>query len=685
MRAVLVLLGALPALAQFAYVQLEPQVIVPGSTQNVLLTTQVTQQITSLVFQWSIVQAPDVPMKDDGTGGDKTAGDGIYSATLPAATIVNAASRLTVFRPPIGFLLAMNGATQLGRPFVVAEIAGPDIPRLPVIQDAADVQHTAYLVNIRMASAYPAAGADPSRLPDFSPVIRRFYQLFPDQFDMLNVVYGISYSQNRYHVTTRNDVQGVGLSIVNNSSAYGSAGALIGVNVFPITAYFDAGETAFVHEFGHQFINFLKLPLLAAGVPHWPISSLASNVMGFSIPGSGAGGQFPCQVTPEGSALRLTPTTDAPVFNDMELYLMGLIPPEQVGTHYVFADQSSTGVISQCTNRLYTAALSTVNMSDVVANAGRRVPDSTASKKNYRVATIIVTRDALLDSDAMALYSYFARRGEEQGRVPVQTGLLQGLAAPMSVATGGRLAVNLQVIPTRLPSIFFGGIANGSSGNAGTYSTTITNAVAPGSFVSIYGEDLAIQTAQAASATLPTTLGGVTVLVNGVAAPLFFVSPGQINFQLPFGVASPVATVVVVSQNSSSSIAWIRVAPAAPGITVFGQNRAAVRNQDTSVNLPDNGAAVGSVISIYGTGIGPVTPAVGSGLPAPLTEFTRAILNVTATIGRSSAPVQFAGLTPGSTALAQVNVTVPNLPPGEYPVTITVGGLVSNGPVITVK
>jgi adhesin/invasin len=267
----------------------------------------------------------------------------------------------------------------------------------------------------------------------------------------------------------------------------------------------------------------------------------------------------------------------------------------------------------------------------------------------------------------------------------VQTGLLQTLAAPMSVATGGRLAVNLQVIPTRLPSIFFGGVANGSSGNAGTYSTTITNAVAPGSFVSIYGEDLAVQTAQASSATLPTTLGGVTVLVNGVAAPLFFVSPGQINFQLPFGIATPIATVVVRSQGGSSSIAWIRVALAAPGITVFGQNRAAVRNEDTSVNLPINGAAVGSVISIYGTGIGPVSPAVGSGLPASLTELTRATLNVTATIGRASAPVQFAGLTPGSTALAQVNVTVPNLPPGDYPVTITVGGVVSNGPTITVK
>ncbi len=594
-----------------------------------------------------------------------------------------------MFRPPIGFLVATNGTTQLAKSFVVAEIAAPDIPRMPVTQDASDVQHTAYLVNIRMSSAFPAAGADPTKIPDVTPVIRRFYQLFPDQFDMLNVVYGISFLQNRYHFATRNDVQGTGVQMNFNITAnYGSAGALLGVNMFPITPYFDGAETAFIHEFGHQFINFLKLPSLAQGTPHWPVSSLASGVMGFTLPG-GPGGMFPCQVTQEGSSVRLTQTTGEPVFNDLELYLLGLIPSDQVGSHFVFADQSNGGVLGQCTNKLYTGAFTQVNMADILANAGQRVPDSTSSKKNYRVATILVTRDALLDTDAMSFYSYFARRAEETGSVPTQSGLAGGFAGAMFVATGGRLTVNLQVVTTALPSIFFGGVANGSSGNAATYSNAIANAVAPGSFVSIYGERFAGAAAQADSATLPKSLGGLTVLVNGVPAPLFYVSPGQINFQIPFETPAGVATVVVTQGGgnsiASSSLAWIRIAAAAPGITVFGQNRAAIRNQDTTVNLPDNGAAVGSVISIYGTGIGPVTPPVGSGLPASLTELTRAILNVTATIGGKDAHVEFAGLTPGSTALAQVNVTVPALAPGDYRVVLNVGGVLSNAPLVSVK
>jgi uncharacterized protein (TIGR03437 family) len=502
---------------------------------------------------------------------------------------------------------------------------------------------------------------------------------------VVNVVYGTSFYQNRYHNATRNDVQGVGLPIFNSDAQYGSAGALLGVSHFPLTSYFDGGETAFVHEFGHQFINFLKLPVLAAGTPHWPVSSLATGVMGFSLP-DGAGGLFPCQVTQETGGLRLAPTTEAPSFTDLDLYLMGLIPPEQVGQHYVFADQSNGGIISQCTNKLYTGTFTAVNMSNIIANAGKRIPDSTTSKRNYRVATIIVSRDALLDADAMAFYSYFARRGEENGRIPVQTGLLGGFAKPMAVATGGRLAVNLQVVPTTLPSIFFGGVANGSSGNAGTYQTDTSTALAPGSFVSVYGTGLAAADAQAPSATLPASLGGVTVLVNGKPAPLFFVSAGQINFQLPFETLAPsLATVVVKSQGQPSAIAWIRVVPAAPGITVFGQNRAAIRNQDTSINLPSNPASTGSVISIYLTGIGPVNPAVASGQPAPELPLARASLTVTATIGGKDAHVEFAGLTPDSTGLAQVNVTVPSLPPGDYPVVVTVGNVASNRPLVSVQ
>jgi uncharacterized protein (TIGR03437 family) len=536
-----------------------------------------------------------------------------------------------------------------------------------------------------MPSAFPSPGSDPTSLPDWTPVLKRFYQLFPDNFDMVNLVYSPSFFQNRYHGSLRNDVQGIGLQVLNSSSQAGSAGALLGVNHFPLTSYFDGGETGFVHEFGHQFINFSTLPILASGVPHWPVSSMASGVMGFSLPTADSeGGMFPCAVTQVSGGLQLTATSAPPVFSDLDLYLMGLIPPEQVGDNVVFADQTNGGVISKC-GTLYTGAFTHVSVAQVVQSMGKRVPDSSASKKTYRVATVLVTRDALLDADAMAFYSYFARRAEEQGQIPVQAGLARGMTAPMFAATGGRLTVNTQVTPVVWPTISYGGVANGSSGAAATWIPPYTGGVSPGSFVTLYGSHFAATPVQAPSVNLPLSLGGVTVRVNGQPAPLFYADSGQVNFQLPFEIAPGLANVVVTSSSGPSSLAWIRVALAAPGITVFGANRAAVLNQDHTVNLPSNPIATQHLISIYLTGIGPLDTPVATGQPAPSATLVRATSPVTVTIGGVDAPVSFAGLSPGSTGLAQINATVPNVPSGDQPIAVTVRGIASNTALITVR
>ena len=90
------------------------------------------------------------------------------------------------------------------------------------------------------------------------------------------------------------------------------------------------------------------------------------------------------------------------------------------------------------------------------------------------------------------------------------------------------------------------------------------------------------------------------------------------------------------------------------------------------------------MIIIYVTGLGAVTNPVATGEPAPLAPLSVAIAPVTATIGGLDATVQFAGLTPGSIGLGQVNLFIPDLPPGDYAVVITVGGVASNSLLITV-
>ena len=96
----------------------------------------------------------------------------------------------------------------------------------------------------------------------------------------------------------KNEVDGIGLSRSNNTRVYGSNGRLQGINVFPIDTFFDMADTGAVHETGHQWINFLTLPILRSGSPHWPVSSLARGIMGFNIPGSIVGGNFPFNLVP---------------------------------------------------------------------------------------------------------------------------------------------------------------------------------------------------------------------------------------------------------------------------------------------------------------------------------------------------------------------------------------------------
>ncbi|MEO8367863.1 MAG: SMP-30/gluconolactonase/LRE family protein [Candidatus Solibacter sp.] len=157
---------------------------------------------------------------------------------------------------------------------------------------------------------------------------------------------------------------------------------------------------------------------------------------------------------------------------------------------------------------------------------------------------------------------------------------------------------------------------------------------APGGIFSIYGANLAGALDQAATTPLPTQLGGVTVTVNGAAVPLYFVSPGQINAQLPYDALPGPATLRI-----GAAAASVTIAAAAPAIF------AALRQ--------------GTVAVAYVTGLGTVKPAVATGAAAPFDTLSYADAKVTATIDGIPADVAFAGLAPGFIGLGQVNIAIP--------------------------
>jgi hypothetical protein len=208
--------------------------------------------------------------------------------------------------------------------------------------------------------------------------------------------------------------------------------------MFPNGNLFDPAEAAFQHELGHQWINFLPFAPLNYAIPHWPLSDLASGIMGFADTEGGQGLQFPCIVTQVAGGATLTQRYDAPVFTDLDLYLMGLLPADQVGTHVVFPrGTTSADLFSLCGGGTWQGQLQTVTIQDIVRQVGARVPDAAHSPHAFRVATIIVSPDGLLSREAMTFYSYFAQRAAASKETPYHSGLAKGTAKPFYLSTRG--------------------------------------------------------------------------------------------------------------------------------------------------------------------------------------------------------------------------------------------------------
>jgi uncharacterized protein (TIGR03437 family) len=206
-------------------------------------------------------------------------------------------------------------------------------------------------------------------------------------------------------------------------------------------------------------------------------------------------------------------------------------------------------------------------------------------------------------------------------------------------------------------------------------SASFATALSPGALFSIFGSGLSQQTASATTIPLPDSLASTEVRVNGEVVPLLYVSPSQINAQMPLDIATnQPASVSVTSTAGKSNAVAVSVRPTAPGIFEYGQNRAIVQNPDYSLNSGADPAHPGDVVVAYLTGGGAVTPAgpLVTGGPAPPTTLPYSI-----SVGGQAVTQYYLGLAPGFVGLYQANFTVPNVAAGDYPLVITVNGVAS--------
>ena len=256
------------------------------------------------------------------------------------------------------------------------------------------------------------------------------------------------------------------------------------------------------------------------------------------------------------------------------------------------------------------------------------------------------------------------RRIDPSGTI---TTVASGLNLPSAIAldiVGNLLIVDWQNFVIRIKPA---GIVNAAS---------FQSPVAPGALFSIFGSNFAGGIATADSAPWPRSLGGISVEVNGAAVPLFVVTPGQINAQLPYEIAPGTASAVVVTANGRSVPIPFAVAPVAPGIfSYLGTTRAIAANQDFSLNAPENPEARGRALVFYVTGLGVMSPPVPTGEAAPSDVFSQIPpSSIAATVGGVPAQVLFAGLTPTFIGLGQVNLIIPDGAPTGNAVPVVLQG-----------
>ena len=214
---------------------------------------------------------------------------------------------------------------------------------------------------------------------------------------------------------------------------------------------------------------------------------------------------------------------------------------------------------------------------------------------------------------------------------------------------------------TSPPVVSANGVVNGAS-------FTATNGLAPGSIAAIFGNNLT----EGISACLPptcsptfrsdnrlnSTLAGTQVEIDQVPVPMFYASPIQLGIQIPAELAAGTsATLQVIVDGQPSAATQISIGVSSPGVFFSGTNVGVITHANGTAVTTASPATPGETVTIYATGLGPVSPSVPTGEKASGTVTVVTAPDVT--IDTLPAQVSFAGLAGGNVGLNQINVVVP--------------------------
>jgi uncharacterized protein (TIGR03437 family) len=416
--------------------------------------------------------------------------------------------------------------------------------------------------------------------------------------------------------------------------------------------------------------------------------------------GSLAPGQYTTNITiqssnpgqvPDSSCSGLNPDSTCPINQTVTVLFVvtaGATSSAQPGGAIRTQALKSPGGASGCPTKLTVTPQSLTNIFSVPVGVAQNVQARVVDDCNMLVDGATVTATFQFSDSPLTLNAQGNNGIYENSWTPLRAGV-----QTVTLTANGE-GLTGQTVMT--------GTVTGQSQASATFANAASfvpnAAISPGSLISVFGTSMATSTASPSGFPIPTNLGGAQLNIGGQNVPLLYVSPTQVNAQVPltilpnsgtqasFGSGASQGQFLVGLQNATAQT--LLVAAASPGIFITNaQGQGAITNASGSILNSGNPASPGQVVIIYATGLGPVntTPALGAAAPTSPAATTLALPTVT--IGGLPATVQFSGLAPGFVGLYQINVVVPtNVAAGSaVPVILMQSGFSSNTVTIAVK
>ncbi|MBC8330851.1 MAG: hypothetical protein H8E28_02610 [Anaerolineae bacterium] len=428
-----------PVMAQAdIYHRFTPTAIYADGQDQSTLEIYTSGNINSVTIKPDFADEPVYQLYDDGSNGDRTAGDGVYSLgginpsmypdDLLFPIAYNDQNTVDLATLWLTATVTYTSGQSEEISFIALKIVSPNLV-FPVEQASGGLAATEYAFFITDPAGETYTGSFPNITDYNGPAIaKKFYSIYPDEFDFINfmVVRG-DLGMKAHAGGLRNPAANIGLNRTDYTAEYGSQGRLL--------AMMYSGFELLNHEIGHAWAAFAGETLGISNGSHWLGTTDINGVMseGYETPDN------LYFFSPNNDGTFKAGWSEA-LYAPLELYLMGMMPSEEVPDVHVLHDPDLTN-----TERVTANRVDTYTITDIMnAAGGSRDPAYPAAQTDFNLAVILLT-DTEFSPAEYAYYSYLSREYAAQREGNAMTNFY--------TATGGRGTVTTRLADWGFPNI----------------------------------------------------------------------------------------------------------------------------------------------------------------------------------------------------------------------------------------